>query len=169
MEYVNTSKADIVALIKGERKKLDEVIQQLSQEQLTQPGAQGDWSIKDLVMHLAVWEERGTEWIKCFAKGVKPDIPLKGYTWKDYEKLNQQSYEENRNKPWKEVLAYSQKTFNELINTIDAFPESNLDLSFHIESSRIKTITGKKVIYFRYLHYQSHLQKVQVWGESLKQ
>ncbi|MFW9906049.1 MAG: DinB family protein [Candidatus Thorarchaeota archaeon] len=168
MMHDNIPKADILDLIKGERQKLEGLIQKLSYEQLTQLSAQGEWSIKDIVVHLAVWEERGTEWIKCFARGVKPDIPMKGYTWKDYKKLNQQSYEENQSKPWEEVLAYSQKTFKELINTIDVFPESNLELSFNIESSRIKTVNGRMVIYFRYLHYHSHLEKIQKWIESLE-
>ena len=163
-----TSKTEILRLIKEERKKLDTIIQELSHEQLTQPGVHGEWSIKDIIVHIAVWEERGTEWIKSFAKGIKPHIPLKGYTRDDYGKLNQQTYEENRNRPWEEVLIFSQETYKKLITTIDEFPAANLDLSFQFDSFRSKTITGRDVIFFRYLHYQSHLEKISAWMKSMK-
>ncbi|MFX1515523.1 MAG: DinB family protein [Promethearchaeota archaeon] len=164
-----TFKVEILSLIIEERKKLEGVIQKLSHEQLIQPGVHGAWSIKDIIVHIAVWEERGTEWIKSFAKGIKPHIPLEGYTWKDYRKLNQQTYEENRNRPWEEVLAYSQETYRKLINTIEEFPETNLDLSFSFESFRLKTVSGRDVIHFRYLHYQSHLEKISLWMKSQQQ
>lgn len=163
-----SSKIEILRLIKKERKKLDTIIQKLSQEQLSQPGVHGEWSIKDIIVHIAVWEERGTKWIRSYAKGIKPHIPLKGYTGKDYGKLNQQTYKENQNRPWGEVLNYSQETYKKLITTIDEFPESNLDLSFYFDSFRLETITGRDVISFRYLHYRSHLEKISSWVKSLK-
>jgi hypothetical protein len=46
----------LLAALEQGRQQFLELIEPLSDEQLTQPGAAGEWSVKDLLAHLARWE-----------------------------------------------------------------------------------------------------------------
>ena len=41
----------------------------LPDEALLRPGTQGEWSIKDVLVHIAAWEEEGAERLRLIARG----------------------------------------------------------------------------------------------------
>ncbi len=45
------------------------LIRRLPTEEILRPRTQGDWSIKDVLAHIAAWEEEGTERLKLIARG----------------------------------------------------------------------------------------------------
>jgi hypothetical protein len=47
------------------RRELEALVESLSDEQLTRPGKDGGWSVKDHLAHLAMWEEASP---RCCAK-----------------------------------------------------------------------------------------------------
>lgn len=49
---------DLLDLINAEYDKLITIVNSLSPAQLIQPGAIGEWSVKDTLAHLAAWEAR---------------------------------------------------------------------------------------------------------------
>ena len=55
------SAAQLVDLIRGERAALEDSIASLSDERFAEPGVAGHWSAKDLVLHVAWWEQRTIE------------------------------------------------------------------------------------------------------------
>lgn len=54
--------------------RIDELVDRLSDEDLTRPATigDGDWSAKDLIGHLATWEELALRSMKQFQKGQMP-------------------------------------------------------------------------------------------------
>lgn len=53
------------------------------------PGVWGDdWTVADLVAHLAEWGEMFLEWRRIGSAGETPEMPAPGYTWKDTPALN---------------------------------------------------------------------------------
>src|SRR5262249_15641103 len=50
-------KADLMARIPPARAALEEIIRPLSETQLSQPGPDGGWAVKDHLAHVATWEQ----------------------------------------------------------------------------------------------------------------
>jgi uncharacterized damage-inducible protein DinB len=46
----------------------------LSGEQMVQPGACGDWSVRDLLAHVAAWDRANSEAFRMMVKGERPDL-----------------------------------------------------------------------------------------------
>jgi hypothetical protein len=51
------TKARIIQELNTERKRLESILMTLTPDQLIQKGVIGEWSIKDILAHLADWEE----------------------------------------------------------------------------------------------------------------
>lgn len=60
---------------------------------LLAPGAAGDWSARDVLMHLARWHEHGTERIEAHLAGTEP------VSRNDYEAWNLRWYAEDHDTP----------------------------------------------------------------------
>src|SRR5690349_275489 len=114
MAYV-ISKAQLLDRLRTERRRLERMLARLSEAQMVQPGVHHKWSVKDILAHIAIWDERGTRWIREAAQGHIPAIPEPGRTWADLDQLNEQTYLSNRHRPLQEVLADFQRTFAQLM------------------------------------------------------
>lgn len=53
-----------------------------------------DKNIRDIVIHLHHWHLMFLGWYKVGMRGDKPDMPAKGYTWRDTALLNQMIWEQ---------------------------------------------------------------------------
>jgi hypothetical protein len=63
---------EILDRLEDEREAFLEAIDGLTDEQLEQPGVVGDWSIKDLLFHLTMWEAELVKLLWQAAQGVQP-------------------------------------------------------------------------------------------------
>ncbi len=48
------SKATLITALRASRAELESVVSQVPLERITEPGACGSWSVKDVLAHLAV-------------------------------------------------------------------------------------------------------------------
>jgi hypothetical protein len=86
------NKWGLLGALQEERDLWSAILAQLDDSQISTPGVQDHWSVKDLLMHISVWDRRGTKWIKMAAEGVMPEIPEPGLNRKDFNRLNHQTY-----------------------------------------------------------------------------
>lgn len=63
--------------------------------------ADSGWTVKDLIAHLAAWDEPGVLCFEAFAEGNTYRIP----NYVDYDTFNWQEYEKRKNLPVDEVYA----------------------------------------------------------------
>jgi uncharacterized protein (TIGR03083 family) len=70
------TRADALATIEDGQARLDELLGGLSEEELTRPATigGGDWSAKDLVGHIAFWEEVALAVLDACRRGVGLDL-----------------------------------------------------------------------------------------------
>jgi hypothetical protein len=99
--------------------QLEKKFSKLTPTQLTWPGSMDDWSVKDILAHLADWEQRFISWYKAGLEGIVPEIPAPGMTWRDLAKLNQAGYERHKNETWDEVLSQFRKSYQECLALIE--------------------------------------------------
>ena len=144
------SKTVILELLQTERRRLEQNFNGLSQEEMKLPGVVGDWSIKDVLAHLADWEARMPVWIETARRGDPVKTPEPGLTWKQLDVLNQRIYETHRDQPLDDVLAYFSSTHRQLMALVEAMPEEEI-----LTSGRYP-FTGKGAVYNWLSGFASH-------------
>ncbi len=97
-----------------------EVLADIPQESLTKPKTVGDWSIKDIIIHLAVWEEEAARAFEIWKIGIEPD-------WShidNLDKFNQESINSRRRWSTSKAIEHLKTVHNGIIENIKSFPES---------------------------------------------
>src|SRR5207248_5470776 len=65
-------KTTLLNTIQTEYAQLESLVAPLSEAQLCTAPSEGEWSIKDIMAHVAVWEQICTRWLEEFLRGVTP-------------------------------------------------------------------------------------------------
>lgn len=103
----------------------------LTEAQLTRLQDANGWTIKDHVVHVALWEE---SLVSLFqgrpgheALGVDRDL----YTSRDYDAINEAIYRQQKDLPLPEVLVRFQRAHEALIALVETLTDEDLDRPFH--------------------------------------
>ena len=122
MPHVRRDEASAILLEGQER--LDELLGGLTEEELVRPATigGGDWSAKDLIGHVALWEEIALVTIDAWLGGRKPRIE-EAFTPGDTDALN--AWNQERKLPWPagRVRADSGETHRRLLSSIDGMTD----------------------------------------------
>ncbi len=60
-----SSKVELLKDIQVEHARLDKMLSTLTAEEMIRPGVVGDWSVKDVLAHLAAWEQLLLGWYEA--------------------------------------------------------------------------------------------------------
>ena len=120
------SKSKIIKQLQAERRRLENNLAGLSQADMLQPGVVKEWSIKDVLAHLADWEGRFIGWYTADKHGEKVETPAPGISWKNIDPLNQQIYLAHRDQPLEVVLAYFRLTHQDFMSLVESIPEEEI-------------------------------------------
>ena len=52
------TKVKLIELIVIQRHSLDQTLTRLEESQMTIPGVESDWSVKDILAHISAWERK---------------------------------------------------------------------------------------------------------------
>jgi hypothetical protein len=161
------NKSTLLTTLSTARQLLTATFAGLPDELLVQPGAEGDWSVKDILAHVAAWEaELITLLVREVKRGQKPK--LYGLPDAGVEKLNQQWYQENKDRPLERVLADFHGARKQLIRQINDWNESDLT-----SANKYQWLEGKSlaeyIIGFAAEHEDDHRVALEVWRKQLNQ
>jgi hypothetical protein len=120
------NKGIILERIQTERRRLQENLATLSDEQTEVAGVVGAWSVKDLLAHLADWEQRFLGWYEAGLRGEVPETPAPGIRWEELDVLNQQIYERHRDRAWEEVWRDFCASYEQVLATVEGIPEEDM-------------------------------------------
>ena len=163
------SKAQAIDKLETERRRLEQNLAQLSENDMLQPGVVGEWSVKDVLAHLADWEQRFLDWYAADQCGEVPHPPAPGLTWKprDLDTLNRQIFEKHHDRLLPEILAVFRDTHERFMTTVQAIPEKDIITNGHF------TWIGKAAMYSWLTAYASHDRwaktKVREWIKAHQQ
>lgn len=102
------------------------LIQDAPDDILNLPGACEDWSIKDILAHLHAWHKMFLRWYTEGMSARNPNIPDKGYTWKDTPALNERIYEEYKAIPFEKILESLEHSHQLVMEKISAHSDEEL-------------------------------------------
>lgn len=128
----------------------------LTPEQMTQGGAAGEWSIKDILAHVTTWEAESLRELPVIARGEKAGSYRKLYGGIDA--FNAQMNAAKRDLSLAEVLRQLNETHRRLVEYVAASPT---------EQFNSKSRGRRRLGWDSYLHYPHHEQAIRAWRESL--
>jgi hypothetical protein len=158
-------KSKLLEQIQAERERLERTLAELSTDQMTQPGIQDQWSVKDILAHITVWEKRMTRWLGETLRGEVPQMLPPGMTWDDLDQMNEQTYLENRDRLLAEVLSEFHHSYPQALGAVEAASEEDL-----IDPHRFEWRGGKPlwemVAANTFWHYEEHGESLRTWLEK---
>ncbi len=127
----------------------------LSDSEIIEPGVTGTWSIKDIIAHVASWEEESLTHLPLILVGGRP--PRYSVTYGGIDAFNAQTTEQKRNFSLSEVLRQQDDTHRRLIDFIHKVPEDQF-----IRETRFR----RRLRLDTYSHYPKHTEAIRKWREQ---
>lgn len=152
------TKDDLLAQIHAERDGWHALLAEVGEDRMEQPGPMGDWTFKDLVAHLAGWRERTIGRLEA-GPDREPPTPWPATLTEDDE-INAWIYEQNRDRPLREVLADADAQFERLSAAVAALPEGDATTP-----GRFVWLEGRALVdgdFFGHLH-EEHEPSIRAW------
>ena len=125
------------------------LLESLTPEQAEEPGYYPDWSVKDLMAHVASWQAEAEMAFQQMRNGTYRPAPL------DVDELNRRFHEANRDQPLPVVRAELWAARTRMLAELNALP------AVTEEAARWFLESGPE-------HYREHLPRLRQWVRELR-
>jgi len=126
MDTTPISKSELLELIRSSSARFDTAITKLDDAKMTAPGVADGHSIKDLMAHVTMWEERLLAWIARWRETGNPQRPEPGRTWDEIDAMNDRDFAAMRGVSIADVLASSRAAHARVLAEIESLAEAAL-------------------------------------------
>ena len=126
-------KSELLHWLQEEYQQWEAFLDQIGPARMEQPGVNGDWSIKDIVAHLAGWQPRLIARLQAAQRGeAEPPLPWPAHLQTDDE-VNAWIYAANHGRSVRKVLDESHQLFRQFLAVIEGLPDDILiEPAYHI-------------------------------------
>ena len=161
-----TDKTQLLAWIVASRTELDAVIAPLTDAQMITPGAEGELSVKDLLVHVNWWERRTLRALEYAARGeAPPKLAAEGEGEAGVNRVNAETFATNRDRSLEDVRAEYARSGRDLLAALDGYSEADLfdeeGFTRILEFPALYLIAGDT-----YLHYPDHVASIRGWLDA---
>jgi hypothetical protein len=157
------SKAELLEQIRSEHGLLETTLARLTHAQMLLPGVDGEWSVKDALAHISIWERWMIRWTNSLLRGEKPDTPD---PW-DVDRMNAEAYERVKGLALAEVLEEFRLSYWDSIALAESLSEEQLQ-TVHPKTWPMDMLwTG--IAANTNWHYKQHRTDIQKWLQMQKQ
>lgn len=161
------SKAAIVARLQEERARLEETVGSINPVALAEPGVVGEWSVKDVLAHLADWEEHMPIWLDAARRGEPVDGPEPGLTWNQLDEFNRRIFASHRHERLDVVLDYLATAHGRFMEMVAVMAQEEL-----LVPARY-AFTGQEAVYDWLVQYAEHdnwaTRRIHEWAERVSE
>ncbi len=160
-----TTKAQLLDDLRGERVQWEALLQEIGDDHMTHPGVTGEWSIKDIVAHLTFWQRQTVGRFRAALQNAPlPPTPWPAHLGTEeeisardestaWDEVNAWICATNRDRSVSDVLRDSRDVFQQVVETLDAFPEAEV-----LDSARLPWLEG----FFGHFH-EEHEPDMRAW------
>jgi hypothetical protein len=165
-------KLELLSRLKSADADLERVFAGVPAALVDRPGVYDDPSPKDVLAHIAAWQQLETNWLRdsLWGRGAvryspgyevsldAPDDVVAEVT----NRLNDYVFQQNRDRPFDEILDDYRRTYRELASTIERMSEDDLNDPERFDWWRGEpvwtSIEGNS-----YAHIDEHMTQIQGW------
>lgn len=159
-------KEHILAALSEQFNRWEELLASLSEEQITTPRFDFEWSIKDVLAHLWAWQQISIARMEAGVKDREPEFPKwiveSVENWEaDADHVNALTFETQHTKTWSEIYENWRRGFLRFLELGNEIPERNL-----LDGDRYPWLKGYSlaaILIASYDHHQEHLEKLTAW------
>jgi len=151
-----TTKPEILAMLRSEFDQWEEVLNSLSEEQITAPKFISEWSIQDTVAHLMAWQTRSIAQLEAARLDKEPEFPR----WPvlpvpdpgdNSDEINAWIYQTYRDQPWSGIHTAWKSGFQRFMELGQAIPEKDL-----LDPQRFAWTEGQPLAVILQSSYEHH-------------
>lgn len=163
------SKKQLLAEMQSEQAAWLALLDEIGEENMTQPEVAGGWSIKDIVAHITGWRRRTVLRFRAALDptvDITPDYPAELDEDDEVDEINAWIYKANRDRPLSDVLNDSREVFQQLVAAVDALSDEQLN-----DSQRFPWLEGERLtgaFIFGHFH-EEHETDMRAWLARVKQ
>lgn len=159
-------KGHILAALREQFESWEELLASLSEEQITTPRFDLDWSVKDGMAHLWGWQQISIARMEGGVFDREPEFPTwvteLGSAWEeDAIQTNDRIYQNFHEQPWLEVRRNWREGFLRFLKLGNKISERDL-----LDGGRYTWLKGYSLAFIlvaSYEHHQEHFEKLQSW------
>jgi hypothetical protein len=160
------TKSRLIEEIQLEHQRLEKTLSMISEEQMLLPDVIDGWTVKDILAHITVWEQRMIRWLEQAVRCDVPKMLPDGMTWDDLDQWNEQTYQKHRLRPLNEVLTEFEQIYPQALKAAQEVSEQDL-----VDPDRFDWRNGDPlwvmVAANTFWHYTEHEESIRVWLEGL--
>lgn len=75
------SKPKLLEQLQFERERLEKTLTMINEQQMVVSGVMEEWTVKDVLAHITVWEQRMVRWLEQTVRDEVPEMLPPGMTW----------------------------------------------------------------------------------------
>lgn len=161
-----TDKVELLQRMQDDYTAFVALLTPLSEEQMTTPGVNGDWTIKDILVHLATWQKRMASRVEALAHNdeVNPNNPII-HTDEEMHAFNNATFAANQARPLDLVWSDFRSSYQHLLQNTRLLGENDLFNPHRytwLEGSALwENIAGNS-----FAHYEEHTPMITEWLKS---
>lgn len=148
--------------LRTERANLNELLAQIPPEQMTQPGAEGHWSVRDMLVHITWYDREVAGAIE--RRALEGGSPLFGLS---IDERNIAMLAEAQALTLDEVLAESHQVFERLLAAAATLSEEDM-----ADPARLgmppEWVPSTTIAINTYRHYRQHIPALRAWVEGVR-
>jgi hypothetical protein len=157
-------KSEFISNIRSEREKLDAVLAQVQPEDMLRPGVVGEWSVKDVLAHLAIWGSRAVTLLFQAERGSKLHLPQSNTS--DWADVNASDYASQMDRPLERVLADYHGAHAQLVKRLEGWK----DEAMLFDPQRFSQLKGRSLADYVWgdsgEHDAEHREQIEAWLKS---
>jgi hypothetical protein len=116
-------KSQLLIRLRARYLQWEALLDEIDPARMDQPGANGEWSMKDLVAHLTGWHRRQLDTLGAAQRGEPEPDPHWPAHLQTEDEINSWIYESNHGRSVPEVLDEMRQVFQELFAVIEGLPD----------------------------------------------
>lgn len=161
-------KAQLLDDLRDEQAGWEELLHDIGEDHMTQPGVAGQWSIKDIVAHLTGWRRRTVARFQAALRHEPAPPPAWPPHLQTDDEINAWIYAANRDLPLADVLREARDVYEKLERALDAFPAADLfdPASFPWLGAEDFPLTG--ALFYGHFH-EEHEPDMRAWLARITQ
>ena len=155
------TKFRLLETLRSKRAEWDAVLAEIPAAQMDEPGVAGEWSVKDIIAHVAYHERWYADRLHESLRGEK--YAPTAIDRMDFDERNDLIFQQNRHRPVEDVLAESRLVFQRLVEAVEAHAEEFLIEPQHFEGAPEPVAVWKMLRGDVYDHYGQHVPALKHW------
>ncbi|MBA2454323.1 MAG: ClbS/DfsB family four-helix bundle protein [Chloroflexia bacterium] len=156
--------------LRADHQEWESILSQIPEERMIESGAAGDWSVKDLIAHITIYERWTIEWLKPALQEQPPawNYP-EGEDTATLDERNARFYEQNRDRALDDIRTEADEVHARLVDVVEQLPDDAVSKDIRDFAPQVGAYYREGTTVWQAIdgnaaeHYREHTADVQGW------